>query len=169
MNLTAAPTIDPHMSRKDVVFLTLLPCLGSVFIGVLATKNIVLAGAAAIVGAVVALIVLGRAKGSRRSNSTNLDNALMVLPDRASFLSRVKETVAASDGTMMAALFVLDLHRLAIDDDELLHQAGDMMLAAVGPRLKGALRDNDLVGRLGYDEFAVLLMGVRGEIGRAHV
>jgi diguanylate cyclase len=163
MNLSAAPTIDPRMTRKDMVFLTLLPCLGSVFIGVLATKNIVLAGAAAIVGAVVALIVLGRANGSQRSTSTNLDTALMVLPDRSSFLSRVRETVAASDGTMMAALFVLDLHRLAIDDDELLHQAGDMMLAAVGPRLKGALRDNDLVGRLGYDEFAVLLMGVRGE------
>jgi diguanylate cyclase len=151
------------MRRKDVVFLTLLPCLCSVFIGVLATKNVALAGAAAIVGATVALVALVRAGGRARSNSTNLDNALMVLPDRTSFLARVRETIAASDGTMVAALFVLDLHRLGIDDDELIHQAGDMMLAAVGPRLKGALRDNDLVGRLGYDEFAVLLMGVRGE------
>jgi diguanylate cyclase len=163
MNLEPAAPNAPGLRRKDVVVVTLLPCLGSIFVGVLATKNIALASVAALLGAVAALVVLGRNHGGQKTTSAALANALMVLPDRASFLDRVNKTLVIEAPGTMAALVVLDLHRLTADEAELEHQASDMMLAAVGPRLKGALRDKDLVGRLGYDEFAVLLVGVRGE------
>ena len=157
-------TAAPKMHRKDVVFVTLLPCLGSIFIGILATKSVLLATGAALVGAIMALVVLGRSNAADKANGSSFANALMVLPDRSSFLDRVNSALTIDDRTLLSAVLVVDLHRLTTDSNEMQHQANDMMLAAVGPRLKGALRDNDLVGRLGYEEFGVLIRGVRGEV-----
>lgn len=55
------------------------------------------------------------------------------------------------------ALVYMDLDRFKSINDTLGHHVGDLLLQAVAERLKNGLRSADIVGRMGGDEFAVLL------------
>jgi diguanylate cyclase (GGDEF)-like protein len=55
------------------------------------------------------------------------------------------------------ALFLLDVDRLKGINDSLGHRAGDDALARLGTAIKKRLRTSDVVGRIGGDEFAMLL------------
>ncbi|WP_442582548.1 GGDEF domain-containing protein [Mesorhizobium sp. ASY16-5R] len=57
------------------------------------------------------------------------------------------------------ALLVIDVDHFKNINDALGHQRGDEALKAVTDSIKGALRDIDLVGRLGGEEFGVFLPG----------
>ena len=55
------------------------------------------------------------------------------------------------------ALVVLDIDDFKTTNDTLGHLAGDAVLAAVAERLREAVRQTDVVCRVGGDEFAVIL------------
>jgi diguanylate cyclase (GGDEF)-like protein len=58
-----------------------------------------------------------------------------------------------------AALLVLDLDHFKNVNDTYGHLAGDVVLVAVADALRAEVRDDDLVGRFGGEEFVVLLAG----------
>ncbi len=80
------------------------------------------------------------------------------LPNRSLVLDRLRQDIlqAERSGSEVAVLF-LDLDDFKKINDSLGHDTGDHLLIEVAGRLGRCLRSGDTVGRLGGDEFIVLL------------
>jgi len=92
------------------------------------------------------------------------------LPNRAYFVERLTETLALArrQGHPCGLMFI-DLDRFKIVNDSLGHGAGDLLLKAVSERIAGCLRGNDLLFRMGGDEFTVLLPHIEAPEDAAQV
>ncbi len=80
------------------------------------------------------------------------------LPNRTLFMDRLLTALARArrQKTRLAVLF-LDLNDFKTVNDHYGHAAGDNLLKAVATRLNREIRDVDTAGRMGGDEFVVLL------------
>jgi diguanylate cyclase (GGDEF)-like protein/PAS domain S-box-containing protein len=82
------------------------------------------------------------------------------LVNRREFERRLLEAMdSAQTGNAGHALCFLDLDRFKTVNDTCGHTAGDNMLREVATLIKEAVRDSDTAGRIGGDEFALLLVG----------
>jgi diguanylate cyclase (GGDEF)-like protein len=114
---------------------------------------------------------LSRAFGGMMSNLQERDDRLQELAfydgvtgltNRHFFKERIEQAVAnALRYKTRCCLIFIDLDDFKIVNDTFGHQIGDELLREVGCRLSGILRNNDLVCRIGGDEFAVILENVR--------
>ncbi len=87
-------------------------------------------------------------------------DALTGLVNRREFERRLREAMdSAQTGDAPHALCYLDLDRFKVVNDTCGHTAGDNMLREVASIIKEAVRDSDTAGRIGGDEFALLLVG----------
>jgi diguanylate cyclase (GGDEF)-like protein/PAS domain S-box-containing protein len=87
-------------------------------------------------------------------------DALTGLVNRREFERRLQEAMdSAQTGNVGHGLCYLDLDRFKVVNDTCGHTAGDNMLREVASLIKEAVRDSDTVGRIGGDEFALLLIG----------
>jgi diguanylate cyclase len=85
-------------------------------------------------------------------------DALTGLGNRMLFSDRLAEAMnvrAASDGTV--AVLLIDIDDFKFVNDSMGHPAGDELLRQVGDRLQRSVRNEDLVARIGGDEFAVVI------------
>ncbi|MFI6778787.1 diguanylate cyclase domain-containing protein [Nocardia sp. NPDC050412] len=86
-------------------------------------------------------------------------DSLTGLPNRSLILSQLANALAASEDLPVSTVLFIDLDGFKAINDTLGHAIGDTVLQIVAQRLQRALRGTDLVGRLGGDEFLVLLAG----------
>jgi diguanylate cyclase (GGDEF)-like protein/PAS domain S-box-containing protein len=86
---------------------------------------------------------------------------LTKLPNRRYFMDRLSEAVKEADllASGLAVLF-LDLDNFKIINDSLGHEVGDFVLSEAAWRIQDVLRSDDIVCRLGGDEFTVIIKGV---------
>lgn len=89
-----------------------------------------------------------------------LHDALTGLPNRALVTDRIEQMLVRDRrNEATGAVLFLDLDDFKNVNDTLGHGAGDRLLIAVAERLAGTLRDADTIGRMGGDEFVVLIDG----------
>jgi diguanylate cyclase (GGDEF)-like protein/PAS domain S-box-containing protein len=88
-------------------------------------------------------------------------DALTGLPNRTMLRQRIDETLNHSrrSGSKVAVV-CLDLDDFKTINETLGHATGDQVLRGVAKRLRSSLRQEDLVGRLGADEFIVVQSGI---------
>lgn len=87
-------------------------------------------------------------------------DTLTELPNRRLFYDRVKHAIqrVQRSGGRVAVLF-LDLDQFKNINDTLSHQVGDRLLQQVAMRLAAQVREEDTLGRLGGDEYVLLMEG----------
>ena len=85
-------------------------------------------------------------------------DVLTDLPNRGLFAERVQQALelAKRHATKLALLFI-DLDQFKPVNDTWGHRLGDLLLRAVAERMKPRVRAADTIGRIGGDEFVVLL------------
>ena len=74
-----------------------------------------------------------------------------------------RAVAAAERGAGALGIVILDLDHFKSLNDAHGHSYGDEVLRLVGARLREAVRESDLVGRVGGEEFALLLPGATAE------
>jgi diguanylate cyclase (GGDEF)-like protein/PAS domain S-box-containing protein len=97
-------------------------------------------------------------------------DALTDLPNRVLVANRLEQAILqAHRHAQMLAVFYVDLDDFKMVNDTWGHQAGDTLLRQVSLRLRRALRTEDTVGRLGGDEFLILMRGLSSDADSALV
>ncbi len=94
----------------------------------------------------------------RRLEQLASQDALSGLANRASFERQCEAAIAsARDRHAAAAVMFIDLDAFKFVNDSYSHAVGDRLLKLVAERITRQLRDGDVAGRIGGDEFTVLL------------
>jgi diguanylate cyclase (GGDEF)-like protein len=127
----------------------------------------------AMLGALIYVLGTGRGRAMETVHERTdelqfqaLHDSLTGLPNRALLLDRLTQLLArARRGESSCAVMFLDLDDFKDINDTLGHEAGDELLVAVSARLTGTLRSSDTVGRLGGDEFILLVEGAELDAG----
>jgi diguanylate cyclase (GGDEF)-like protein/PAS domain S-box-containing protein len=88
-------------------------------------------------------------------------DALTDLPNRSMFDQRLRDALelAHRHHEMLGVMF-LDLDRFKMVNDSLGHSVGDALLVGFGKRIRDNIRAGDIVGRMGGDEFILILREV---------
>ncbi|MBI4806490.1 MAG: diguanylate cyclase [Desulfovibrio sp.] len=89
-------------------------------------------------------------------------DALTGLPNRFLLEDRLEQGLAlASRRGSLLAVMLLDLDGFKAVNDSLGHDVGDMLLKMVAGNIGGLLRKSDTLGRMGGDEFLIILPEVK--------
>ena len=89
-------------------------------------------------------------------------DALTGLANRANFMATLTRTIAECERSgANFALVIMDIDHFKLVNDTLGHDAGDYVLRNVSRCLRERLRSTDFVGRLGGEEFGLILRDVK--------
>lgn len=102
-----------------------------------------------------------RAAEERMQRLVNYDS-LTGLPNRTLLHQLVGQALTTSRRTNdHGAILAIDLDRFTTVNDTLGHEVGDELLRQVGQRFRQALRDEDVLARIGGDEFVAALINIQ--------
>jgi diguanylate cyclase (GGDEF)-like protein len=126
-------------------------------ISLLGTVLVVMAVLGSYVAATGRLRVVMKQKNQRLDYLASHD-PLTAIPNRRTFFEQTQRCLQrALRSKKSFALLVIDLNDFKQINDSLGHKVGDAVLLDFAQRLNGGFRETDFIGRLGGDEFGVLL------------
>ena len=110
------------------------------------------------VAARLAALAIEQRKFTERLEFQARHDSLTGLPNRAYFIELLEKALeeARERSGILAVLFI-DLDRFKQINDTLGHTMGDLLLKEVGGRLRRLLTEDDLAGRMGGDEFTIVM------------
>ena len=94
-------------------------------------------------------------------------DALTALPNRTTVLEMIEYELHHADPAAPLCVLYIDVDRFKLLNDMYGHSFGDRVLIEVASRLRNAVREEDLVGRLAGDEFVVVAPGISAEAAGA--
>jgi len=153
------------------LFALFLDSTGVEFVRITQSANVGMVQILALLGTALAIAAVmqsyvdanSRLRREMQDKADRLDHlarhdSLTGIPNRRAFFERAQECLkrSARNGSSFA-LVVIDMNNFKSINDQLGHQVGDAVLCQVASSLKQGFRETDFVGRLGGDEFGVLL------------
>ncbi|MGA8809788.1 MAG: tetratricopeptide repeat-containing diguanylate cyclase, partial [Thermoanaerobaculia bacterium] len=120
--------------------------------------QIVVSALIALLAAALAILFWRQVVNTRRMRSMAMTDELTRLPNRRHILAAAEIAFdAAKREGRPAAIIVLDIDHFKRINDTWSHAAGDTVLQSVARACRVALRPADLIGRIGGEEFLVVL------------
>ena len=121
--------------------------------------------------AVIALGILGvvlvRSRSENALRRTAETDALTGILNRRAMIARSERALLrARTSDQPVTLLVFDLDHFKAINDRFGHSVGDQALRAFADVAGSSIRASDLFGRIGGEEFAALLVGVAGGVGK---
>jgi diguanylate cyclase (GGDEF)-like protein len=107
--------------------------------------------------------LLSARRVEKQAETLSSRDAITGLPNRAMFLQRLGLLLRGARREAPLSLLLLDLDRFKLVNETLGHDVGDMLIRAVSERIGECLRTDDMLARMGADEFAMLLPGAADE------
>ena len=118
------------------------------------------AGGTALLALGLGIVVAAQRRAVRSLTRLASVDPLSGLPNRRELMRALEAEVArASRGGAPFAVVLVDLDRLKLINDGCGHRAGDRAILRVANALRVSIRSSDTAGRIGGDEFAVILPG----------
>lgn len=131
-------------------------------------------GLIALLALLLATLAMHHNRNSRRMRHLALTDELTGVPNRRAVLSMLPTALQADD--MGVAAVLMDIDHFKRINDTFGHATGDRVLRLVAERLKAALQPPEFLGRVGGEEFLVVIpatdsrrAGARAEVLRNHV
>ncbi|MEV4640893.1 diguanylate cyclase [Actinoplanes sp. NPDC049548] len=126
--------------------------------------------AGAVTGAIICLTdVTEDVRLREELNQRATYDALTGCRNRAATLAALQESLTGTGATRGTAVVFIDLNEFKQVNDVYGHAAGDRLLTHVASRLRAAVRDGDVVGRFGGDEFVVICPDVPAALDARHI
>jgi diguanylate cyclase (GGDEF)-like protein len=117
-----------------------------------------------------AAVSLANVRLLERARHQATHDALTGLANRVLFNEQIQQAIADRRRSgQVAAVCYLDLDGFKAVNDRLGHAAGDQLLQRAAERIRGCVRETDVVARLSGDEFGVLVRGLDRSQSVTHV
>jgi diguanylate cyclase (GGDEF)-like protein len=111
-----------------------------------------------LLGTAVFIVALSRERGERRQKDAAETDALTGVANRGAFMVRAGKALKRSlEGDLPLSIIIFDLDHFKLVNDNFGHAVGDAVLRRFGETVRSVLRANDFAGRIGGEEFAVIL------------
>jgi diguanylate cyclase (GGDEF)-like protein/PAS domain S-box-containing protein len=103
-------------------------------------------------------------KGEKKVYYNANYDSLTKLPNRTYFNKELETILKEADKeNYQVALFFIDIDKFKEVNDTYGHNVGDKMLVNVSKRLLNSIRENDVIARIGGDEFVLISKNIKNE------
>jgi len=109
----------------------------------------------------VIVMTMVKERGELKHKTASLIDPLTGIANRRSFFEEIQKRLDPASGDARPLVVILfDVDRFKNINDRFGHHVGDKVLRIFAEKAKANLRTNDLIGRLGGEEFAAILSSI---------